>query len=384
MKRIPWTSDDVEYVRVNYPIVGSKCAAALNRTVNSVKHKARELGVKAPTNRWSPEQDEKLKELYPDFGASYVANALSKSIPAVQQRAQKLKIASNYNQIKTTDQYIDDLESRGISYRPYEDYKGANTPIKHICSEGHVWGTSSPSNILRFEAGCTECRGLNGTTKLYYIKILVDNKIYYKVGITNRPNWKRRFSRDLQKADIKLLYLEEFPDRKAAREKEKKILNLYADKVTKDKPLIAGNTEIFDEDVLNLDHSNTGPHLQHRHLVVTASVKDPPKDPKFIELWLQKLIKDLGMKSMMPIAAAYSNVVGNRGLTAVAVIETSNIALHVWDEESPAQFQLDVYSCSTVDPKIVWDAIEQFKPVTKEFYFLDRADGFVTLVNKSS
>lgn len=364
--------------------MGSKCALDLNRSVNAIKHKARELGVKAPSNRWTKEQDKLLQELYPDFGASYLSNKLAKSIPAIQQRAQKLKIKSNYNQIKTNDEYIDDLEAKGISYRPLEDYKGANTPIKHICANGHTWNTSSPSNILRFEAGCTECRNLNGPTKLYYVKIIKDSKTYYKVGITNRKNWKRRFSNDLQDADFKLLYLEEFPNRLLARAKEAEILAKYKNYLTTDKPLVAGNTEVFDKDVLNVDYSSTGPHLQHRHLVVTASVKDPPKDPTFIEDWLYNLINKLGMKPMLPVAAAYSEIEGNRGLTAVAVIETSNIALHVWDEEMPAQFQLDVYSCSSVDPAIVWDAIEQFNPVTKEFYFLDRADGFVTLVNKSS
>lgn len=383
-KQIPWSLDDIEYVRANYPIIGSKCALELNRSINSIKHKARELGVKAPSSRWTAAQEQLLQKLYPDFGASYTANKIGKSIPAIQQKAQKLKIRSNYNQIKTTDDYIDDLEAKGITYRPFEDYKGAHTPIKHICSNGHVWNTSSPSNILRFEAGCTECKNLNTPTKLYYVKIIKNGKIYYKLGITNKNNWKRRFATDLQTCDFKLLYLEEFPTRELARKKEKEILSKNREYLTKDKPLVAGNTEVFDKDILNFDHSSTGPHLQHRHLVVTASVLKPPKDPVYITQWLHNLIEKLGMKAMMPVAAAYSEVIGNRGLTAVAVIETSNIALHVWDEESPAQFQLDVYSCSSVEPEVIWNAITEFDPVTKEYYFLDRADGFVTLVEKSS
>jgi len=37
---------------------------------------------------------------------------------------------------------------------------------------------------------------------------------------------------------------------------------------------------------------------------------------------------------------------GNQGLTSVTIIETSHIAVHVWDEVSPALMQMDVYSCA--------------------------------------
>ena len=37
---------------------------------------------------------------------------------------------------------------------------------------------------------------------------------------------------------------------------------------------------------------------------------------------------------------------GNRGVTAFAIIETSHIAMHIWDEPNPALVQLDVYTCA--------------------------------------
>ena len=45
----------------------------------------------------------------------------------------------------------------------------------------------------------------------------------------------------------------------------------------------------------------------------------------------------------------YCNVEANRGITGIAVIETSHIAIHVWDEPNPALMQIDVYSCAEFD-----------------------------------
>ena len=35
----------------------------------------------------------------------------------------------------------------------------------------------------------------------------------------------------------------------------------------------------------------------------------------------------------------------------VAIIETSHIAMHIWDEPKPALMQFDVYSCGEFDVK---------------------------------
>ncbi len=46
---------------------------------------------------------------------------------------------------------------------------------------------------------------------------------------------------------------------------------------------------------------------------------------------------------------AHVDTPGNRGLTGVAIIETSHVAVHIWDEASPALVQLDFYTCGTLD-----------------------------------
>ena len=112
--------------------------------------------------------------------------------------------------------------------------------------------------------------------------------------------------------------------------------------------------------------------LVHHLFVVNARIKNPPKDPVFITKWKKKLVEDIGMKILMGPYAVYSEMTGNQGLTVVTIIETSHIALHIWDEEDPSVLRLDVYSCAEFDIQTVLDAIEQFEPTHIDYKFLDR------------
>lgn len=120
--------------------------------------------------------------------------------------------------------------------------------------------------------------------------------------------------------------------------------------------------------------------LEHKHLIVRAEIGLPPTSPEYIEEWLTNLVASLNMKIMMGPIAEYSTIEGNRGLTAAVIIETSHIVIHVWDEEAPAMLQLDVYSCSEVDPEVVWDAIREFEPIHIDYKFLDRKNKFITML----
>jgi S-adenosylmethionine/arginine decarboxylase-like enzyme len=76
---------------------------------------------------------------------------------------------------------------------------------------------------------------------------------------------------------------------------------------------------------------------------------------------------------MMGPYVKYSNMVGNRGLTGAAIIETSHVIAHTWDEVSPALMQIDVYSCSEFNPEKVCEKIKKdFKAVKIEYKFIDR------------
>tara|TARA_B100000029_G_C17344859_1_gene876627 strand:- start:208 stop:534 length:327 start_codon:yes stop_codon:yes gene_type:complete len=87
---------------------------------------------------------------------------------------------------------------------------------------------------------------------------------------------------------------------------------------------------------------------------------------------MMELIENIGMKLLKGPYADYVTKEGNRGLTCVAIIETSHLAMHVWDELDPALLQLDVYTCGALDTQLVFDALEQYKPVKIEWKFLDR------------
>lgn len=119
--------------------------------------------------------------------------------------------------------------------------------------------------------------------------------------------------------------------------------------------------------------------LEHQHLIVRAEIANPPKDPEAICEWMRELVKSINMRIMMGPWAAYSDMVGNRGLTAVTIIETSHIAMHVWDEVEPAMMQLDLYSCSHLDPQQILAQLEVFEPVSVEYKFLDRKKNLTIL-----
>jgi S-adenosylmethionine/arginine decarboxylase-like enzyme len=112
--------------------------------------------------------------------------------------------------------------------------------------------------------------------------------------------------------------------------------------------------------------------LVHHLLVVNARINNPPNDPIFITEWIKKLVADIGMKILDGPYALYHHAPGNRGLTAVTIIETSHIALHIWDEDQPGVLRLDVYSCAEFEIDTILKAIEQFDPTHVDYKFLDR------------
>ena len=119
--------------------------------------------------------------------------------------------------------------------------------------------------------------------------------------------------------------------------------------------------------------------LEHKHIIIRAEVSEPiTKRNKAIK-FLNRIIKATDMKAMYGPTATYCKMPGNRGVTAFAIIETSHIALHIWDEVNPALVQLDVYSCSDFEPKKVLDILQELKPTKIEHKYLDREKGFKEL-----
>lgn len=117
--------------------------------------------------------------------------------------------------------------------------------------------------------------------------------------------------------------------------------------------------------------------LVHKHLIIRAEVENAPKDCHRTVEWLKSLVSKIGMKVCAGPISAYVDMPGNRGLTAVVIIETSHIAIHCWDEPSPNLIQFDVYTCGPMDPSLVIKELEQFNPIKVEFKYLDREHGLI-------
>ena len=116
--------------------------------------------------------------------------------------------------------------------------------------------------------------------------------------------------------------------------------------------------------------------LVHKHVIIRAEVLNPPTDETTASTQLQTLIDRIGMKVLMGPFAKYVEMPGNRGLTVAAIIETSHVVLHAWDEQEPALVQLDVYTCGEFDPRRVFEWIEEYyNPTKMEYKYLDREKG---------
>ena len=119
--------------------------------------------------------------------------------------------------------------------------------------------------------------------------------------------------------------------------------------------------------------------LVHKHIIIRAEVLNPIINKTKSVKFLRRMIKAIGMKAMYGPVASYSKMPGNKGLTAFAIIETSHIAMHIWDETNPALVQLDVYTCGPFEPQSVLDLLQELNPTKVEFKYLDREKGFTEL-----
>lgn len=115
----------------------------------------------------------------------------------------------------------------------------------------------------------------------------------------------------------------------------------------------------------------------HNHLLVNGYSLIPPTDEgKTIE-WMKNLVESIDMKIIQGPFASYVTKEGNRGLTAVVMIETSHIAMHVWDEEDPAFVQFDLYTCSTLPvEKVLKNLEDTFGLHNYKSMVIERSEGF--------
>ena len=125
--------------------------------------------------------------------------------------------------------------------------------------------------------------------------------------------------------------------------------------------------------------------IEHKHLLIRAEVLNCPKKDEmgYVLSWMTSLISSINMKLMQGPNISYVDQKGNRGITCMALIETSHIVLHIWDETEPGLFQLDVYSCKSFDMGIVIKSLnESFKINKLQYKFLDRKSDLILIDEK--
>lgn len=121
--------------------------------------------------------------------------------------------------------------------------------------------------------------------------------------------------------------------------------------------------------------------LQHKHLLVRAKIANVINNTDQISAWISNLVNDIQMKILHGPVSVYCDKTGNKGVTAFAIIETSHIVLHTWNESNPGILQLDVYTCADLEIDVVFKALSIFQPLTLDYKFLDREHGFTEIVN---
>jgi S-adenosylmethionine/arginine decarboxylase-like enzyme len=122
--------------------------------------------------------------------------------------------------------------------------------------------------------------------------------------------------------------------------------------------------------------------IYHKHLLVNAKVKNPINSEQQGIDFLTNLVNQIDMKIIKGPFASYVDKEGNKGLTAVVMIETSHIAFHIWDESDPALVQFDLYTCGSLELEKVLQIFKQtFTVDSLEFVLFDRENGFVEEVS---
>ena len=94
--------------------------------------------------------------------------------------------------------------------------------------------------------------------------------------------------------------------------------------------------------------------------------------------FLKFLVDQINMKIIKGPFASYVYAEGNKGLTAIVMIETSHIAFHIWDEPNPGLLQFDLYTCGSLDlDKAISILKDYFKVEEMDYVLFYRENGFV-------
>lgn len=123
---------------------------------------------------------------------------------------------------------------------------------------------------------------------------------------------------------------------------------------------------------------------EHKHLIVNAVLLDKldKHDVIFMQYWISSLVDKINMEIWKGPFVDYLDEPGNEGITGVAIIKTSHIAFHTWTVENKTKFDLDVYTCSSLDPQVIYSHLKRFFTVKEVSYkYLDRETELKEITN---
>ncbi|MDB9950268.1 hypothetical protein OAD56_02560 [Gammaproteobacteria bacterium] len=158
---------------------------------------------------------------------------------------------------KTTEMFIEEAQLiHGDSYDySWVEYDSARSKLKILCKTHDFFEQTANDHLSG--RGCPSCAvtGFNPDKPglVYYVRVETRTHNFWKIGITNHSVKERFAGADFEK--ITVLKIWEFEKGVDAYIKEQEILKKYSPlRYTGiEKPLKTGNTELFIQDVLNLD-----------------------------------------------------------------------------------------------------------------------------------
>jgi S-adenosylmethionine/arginine decarboxylase-like enzyme len=126
--------------------------------------------------------------------------------------------------------------------------------------------------------------------------------------------------------------------------------------------------------------------IKHLQQIIIGQVTNPPTDVDVVKQFMRDLVEAIGMKRLIEPQAVYVEAVGNKGMTSCVLIETSHIAWHVWDEQTPGLLQFDLYTCGDLNPDQVLSIVKEFFSLTtysmKVFNRAEELNEIASVVNE--
>jgi len=112
----------------------------------------------------------------------------------------------------------------------------------------------------------------------------------------------------------------------------------------------------------------------HQHLLMKIWIQHPPKEVEVLNKWFIDLVHKVKMEVVGGPTSVYVDFPGNEGLTGTVTLATSHSSIHIWDQQTPAMAQFDLYSCKSFTLTDVLEQFEDWGIVTVEWVMVDRND----------